>query len=75
MENGAMTVVRIERYGSIIDDDGNWLGSKEQVLDDTLGERVSQGGHVNGVAPGLDTNAKLQSGKYETDISIRAIGQ
>lgn len=74
MENGAMTVVRIERYGSIIDDDGNWLGSKEQVLDDTLVELVRQVEHVNAVAPVLDTNAKLQSGKYETYISIRAIG-
>ena len=74
MENGAMTVVRIERYGSIIDDDGNWLGSKEQVLDESLVELVKQVEHVNAVAPVLDTSAKLQSGKYETYISIRAIG-
>ena len=74
MENGAMTVVRIERYGSIIDDEGNWLGSKEQVLDDTLVDLVKQVEHVNAVAPVLDTSAMLYSGKYETYISIRAIG-
>jgi len=74
MENGAMTVVRIEQYGSIIDEDGNWLGSKEQVLDDTLVEMVKQVEHVNAVAPVLDTSAMLYSGKYETYISIRAIG-
>lgn len=74
MENGAMTVVRIEQYGSIIDDEGNWLGSKEQVLDDTLVELVKQVEHVNAVAPVLDTSAMLYSGKYETYISIRAIG-
>lgn len=74
MENGAMTVVRIERYGSIIDDEGNWLGSKEQVLDDTLIELVRQVDHVNAVAPVLDTSAMLYSGKYETYISLRAIG-
>ncbi|MBR6642184.1 MAG: ABC transporter permease, partial [Lachnospiraceae bacterium] len=74
MENGAMTVIRIERYGSIIDDDGNWLGSKEQVLDDSLVEMVRQVDHVNAVAPVLDTSAKLTSGKYETYISLRAIG-
>ena len=74
MENGAMTVIRIERYGSIIDDEGNWLGSKEQVLDDTLVELVRQVEHVNAVAPVLDTSAKLYSGKYETYISLRAIG-
>ena len=74
MENGAMTVIRIEQYGSIIDDDGNWLGSKEQVLDDSLVELVKQVDHVNAVAPVLDTSAMLYSGKYETYISLRAIG-
>ena len=74
MENGAMTVIRIERYGSIIDDDGNWLGSKEQVLDDSLVELVRQVEHVKAVAPVLDTSARLTSGKYETYISLRAIG-
>jgi len=74
MENGAMTVVRIEQYGSIVDDEGNWLGSKEQVLDDNLVEMVKQVEHVNAVAPVLDTSAMLYSGKYETYISLRAIG-
>ena len=74
MENGAMTVIRIEKYGSIIDDDGNWLGSKEQVLDDNLVEMVRQVEHVNAVAPVLDTSAMLYSGKYETYISLQAIG-
>lgn len=74
MENGAMTVVRIERYGSIIDDDGNWLGSKEQVLDENLVNMVKEVEHVNAVAPVLDTSAMLYSGKYETYISLRAIG-
>lgn len=74
MENGAMTVVRIEQYGSIIDDDGNWLGSKEQVLDDALVELVRSVEHVKAVAPVLDTSAMLYSGKYQTYISLRAIG-
>ena len=74
MENGAMTVIRIEQYGSIIDDEGNWLGSKEQVLDDTLVELVREVDHVKAVAPVLDTSAMLYSGKYETYISLRAIG-
>ena len=74
METGAMKVIRIEQYGSIIDDDGNWLGSKEQVLDDNLVEMVRQVEHVKAVAPVLDTSAMLYSGKYETHISLRAIG-
>lgn len=74
MENGAMTVIRIEKYGSILDDEGNWLGSKEQVLDDSLVELVRQVEHVNAVAPVLDTSAMLYSGKYQTYVSLRAIG-
>ena len=74
MENGAMTVIRIEKYGSIFDDEGNWAGSKEQVLDDTLVEQVRNIEHVKAVAPVLDTSAMLYSGKYETYVSLRAIG-
>lgn len=74
MENGAMTVVRIEQYGSITDENGNWLGSKEQVLDDALVELVRGVEHVKAVAPVLDTSAMLYSGKYQTYISLRAIG-
>lgn len=74
MENGAMSVIQIQKYGSIYDDDGNWLGSKDQVLDDSLVEQVRQIKHVNAVAPVLDTSAMLYSGKYETYISLRAIG-
>ena len=74
MENGAMTVVRIEKYGSIYDDEGNWLGSKDQVLDDALVELVRQVEHVNAVAPVLNTSAMFYSGKYETYINLRAIG-
>lgn len=74
MENGAMTVIRIEKYGSITDDDGNWIGSKEQVLDDSLVELVRGVEHVKAVAPVLDADARLYSGKYQTYINVRAIG-
>ncbi len=74
MENGAMTVIQIQKHGSVYDEDGNWLGSKEQVLDDALVEQIQQIKHVNAVAPVLDTNAMFYSGKYETYINIRAIG-
>ena len=74
MENGEMTVIRIEKYGMILDDEGNWLGEKEQMLDDALVEQIRQVDHVNAVAPVLDTSARMYSGKYETYISLRAIG-
>ena len=65
MENGAMTVVRIEKYGSIYDEDGNWVGSKDQLLNDDLIEQVRQVEHVKAVAPVIDTSGQLFSGKYQ----------
>lgn len=74
MENGEMTVIRIEQYGSIYDSDGNWVGSKDQVLNDTLVEQLKQIDHVKAVAPVLDMYGQLYSGKYEGYMQIRAIG-
>lgn len=74
MENGSMTTIRIEKYGSIIDEDGNWLGSKDQVLDDTLIEQLKAIEHVKAVAPVLDMSAQLYSGKYQSWAQVRAIG-
>ncbi len=74
MENGEMTVIRIEQYGSIYDEDGNWVGSKDQVLNDDLVEQVRQIEHVKAVAPVINTSAQLYSGKYQAYISLRAIG-
>lgn len=74
MENGEMTVIRIEQYGSIYDEDGNWVGSKDQVLNDDLVEQVRQIEHVKAVAPVINTSAQLYSGKYQAYINLRAIG-
>ena len=74
MENGEMTVIRIEKYGSIYDDDGNWIGSKDQILNDDIVNQVRALEHVKAVAPVLDMSAMLYSGKYESYVSVRAIG-
>ena len=74
MENGEMTVIRIEQYGSIYDEDGNWVGSKDQVLNDDLVEQVRQIEHVNAVAPVINTSAQFYSGKYQAYVNLRAIG-
>lgn len=75
MENGEMTVIRIEQYGSIYDDDGNWVGSKDQVLNDALVEKLRDIKHIKAIAPILDVNgATLFSGKYQTYVQLRAIG-
>lgn len=75
MENGEMTVIRIEKYGSIYDDEGNWIGSKDQILNDDVVELVKAIPHVKAVAPVIDASGQLYCGKYQTYVSIRAIGR
>lgn len=74
MENGQMTMIRIEQYGSIYDEDGNWMGSKDQVLNDDLVQQIRQIEHVKAVAPVIETSAQLYSGKYQAYVNLRAIG-
>lgn len=74
MENGSMTVIRIEQYGSIYDADGNWVGSKEQVLNDSLVEQLQGVEHIKAIAPVIEASARLYSGKYQSYVQIRAIG-
>lgn len=75
MENGAMTVIQIQKYGSIIDDDGNWLGEKEQVLDDTLVASLRGIDHIKAIAPIIDKQLSMKCGKYEGYCQLRAIGR
>lgn len=74
MENGQMTMIRIERYGSIYDDEGNWIGSKEQVLNDELVDQVRKIKHVKAVAPVLNMSGQFYAGKYEAYVNLQAIG-
>ena len=73
MQNGSMTIIQIQKYGSIYDDDGNWVGSKEQVIDDALVEQVKQIEHVKAVSPVIQKYVRLESGKYSTGLSIYAM--
>ncbi len=74
MENGAMTVIQIEQYGSVIDDRGNWLGTTQQVLDDSLVEQLRNIEHIKAIAPVIDQQGNFKCGKYSTYVQLRAIG-
>lgn len=75
MENGEMTIIRIEQYGDIFDEDGYWQGSKEQVLDDALVSSLRDIKHIKAIAPIIDTNMTMECGKYQNYAQIRAIGR
>jgi ABC-type antimicrobial peptide transport system permease subunit len=73
MEQGSLTTITVERYAAIIDDEGNYVDSKEQTMDDKLVEQIKGMEHVSAVSPIISTNALLRSGKYESYIQVYAI--
>ncbi len=75
MENGAMTIIQIEQYSSNYDEQGNWLGESQQILDDALLESLKGIEHIKAIAPVIDQQAELKSGKFTSGIQLRAIGK
>lgn len=72
MQNGSMTVIRVQKYGEIVDEDGNYE-SREQVLDDALVEQLKQIKHVKAVSPVIYKHLSLSSGKYEGGATLYAM--
>lgn len=73
MQYGGMTTIMVSTYGDMYDDDGNWVGSKEQKLDDNLVEQIKAIDHVRAVTPVIYKMATLNAGKYQSWISITAM--
>lgn len=73
MQSGSMTLIRVQRYGAIYDDDGNYLDSKEQVLNDSVVEQIKNIAHVKAVTPVINKGVALKSGKYENWVTLYAM--
>ncbi len=73
MQSGSMTMIQVQKYGVIYDDEGNYAGEKEQMLDDSVVEQLKGIEHVRAVSPVLSTYVQLESGKYENGVSIQAM--
>lgn len=73
MQQGGLTTITINTYGDIFDEDGGWVGSKEQELDDRLVEQVREIKHVRAVTPVIRMDANLFSGKYQGWANITAM--
>ncbi|MDF2588711.1 MAG: hypothetical protein K0S41_2552 [Anaerocolumna sp.] len=73
MELGSLTTITVERYAAITDEDGNYIDSKEQKMDDNLVEQIKGLEHVKAVSPIISTNAVLRSGKFEAYMQVYAI--
>lgn len=73
MQNGSMTIIRVEKYGAIFDENGNYVDSKEQKLDDSVVELLKGVDHVKAVSPIVQKWATLESGKYQKGTTIYAM--
>lgn len=73
MQSGSMTIIRVQKYGAIYDEDGNYVDSKEQKLDDSVVEMIKGVEHVKAVSPVIQKWLQLESGKYQKGISIYAM--
>lgn len=73
MEQGGMTMIYLYTFADVFDDDGNWVSSKEQTLDDALVDQIKGIKHVRAVTPVLNASAQLVSGKYNSYAYITAM--
>ncbi len=73
MELGSLTTITVERHAPIFDNDGNYVDSKEQTMDDKFVEQLRGIKHVKAVSPVISKGAMLSSGKYESYIQIMAM--
>jgi len=73
MQQGGLTQITVNTWGDIFDENGNWVDSKQQKLDDKLVEQIKQIEHVRAVSPVIQKDAMLQSGKYEGWVYITAM--
>jgi ABC-type antimicrobial peptide transport system permease subunit len=73
MQQGGLNEVHVRAQANIFDDDMQWLGSKEQKLDNNLVNQIKAIKHVRAVTPVIEKYARLYSGKYVTGINITAM--
>lgn len=73
MEQGSLTTITVERYATITDEDGNYIDSLEQTMDDVLVEQIKSLEHVKAVSPVISSQVILKTGKFESWMQIYAM--
>jgi hypothetical protein len=73
MEYGGLTTITVDTYAAITDEDGNYIDSKEQKLNDALVDQIRTIDHVRVVTPVIQKNAVLYCGKFMSWIYITAM--
>ena len=70
MQSGSMTIIRIQKYGAVFDENGNYVDSREQVLDDSVVEQIRTIEHVKAVSPVIQKYVQLECGKYQSGVTL-----
>lgn len=73
MQQGGLTTIMVNTWGDVFNEDGQWVDSRQQKLDDSLVEQIRQIEHVRTVTPIIQKDAILQSGKYQGWTYITAM--
>lgn len=73
MELGSLTTITVNKYADIQDENGNYVDSREQKMDDSLVSMISEIEHVRAVSPVIYKNMQMYSGKYQTYLSVYAM--
>lgn len=63
MELGSLTTISISKYAAIKDDKGNYVDTKEQVIDENLLNALIQLDHVKTASPVMYVDMSLEIGK------------
>lgn len=62
MELGSLSTITISKYAAIKDDEGNYIDTKEQIINEDLLNTVKQIEHVKTASPVLSTQLTLKIG-------------
>lgn len=73
MQQGGLTTITVNASADIFDDNGNWVNSKQQKLDDRLVEQIKAIEHVRAASPVINKGATLTAGKYMGWANISAM--
>lgn len=73
MTQGGLTIINVYNYADVMDEEGKYVNSTKQILDDNLVEQIKKIKHVRAVTPEINQSAILYSGRYETWISLTAM--
>ena len=73
MQLGSLTTITMTKYASIYDEDGNYVDSREQKMDDSLVRLLEGIDHVRAVSPVIYKNMQMYSGKYESWLNVYAM--